>query len=246
MTPAMKTPHLNPLPTVGERQTQHRVATGIRVGASPSVASIRLSLFQRERIEVRDWFRCVVPVQTRLRATRRPVPSESDDSKIATLVSRAWLETARASGHAVAQDDNCVPHHPTRSPASLRDSKNQSRNNRSGVVVEPCNQQNSGCEDAAKGAVPIWLGVSADNEHGSRDDSNLVLVCSERQIDPSPQSSPQSRGEAEKRAPARLPETIHRGLVTNEEIGTGEFDLRGAVRLSLCQRERIEVRDCFT
>ena len=56
MKTVMKTPHGNPLPTIGER----RIAWG-DVGLSRNVtvigaAAIRLSLSQRERMEVRDCF----------------------------------------------------------------------------------------------------------------------------------------------------------------------------------------------
>ncbi len=48
-------PYLTPLPWSGERRIGQRVASTMPSATTESVASIRLSLSQRERIEVRDW-----------------------------------------------------------------------------------------------------------------------------------------------------------------------------------------------
>ena len=57
MTSVIETPHLNPLPKNGERRMRHGIATGTRAAtATARVALIRLSLSQRQRMEVRDCF----------------------------------------------------------------------------------------------------------------------------------------------------------------------------------------------
>jgi len=57
MKSVTEAPHLNPLPKNGERRMRHGVATGTRAAtATERLALIRLSLSQRERMEVRDCF----------------------------------------------------------------------------------------------------------------------------------------------------------------------------------------------
>jgi hypothetical protein len=56
MSSAMETPHLNPLPEIGERRirAQARVAVLPRTFSTRMAREVRLSLSQREKIKVRD------------------------------------------------------------------------------------------------------------------------------------------------------------------------------------------------
>ena len=70
MTSVIETPHLNPIPKNGERRIAHHVARLIQNSTITSAAAIRLSLSQRERIEVRDYFLRVSQSRPKSQLTR--------------------------------------------------------------------------------------------------------------------------------------------------------------------------------
>ena len=70
MTSVIETPHLNPIPKNGERRIAHHVARLIQNSTITSAAAIRLSLSQRERIKVRDYFLRVSQSRPKSQLTR--------------------------------------------------------------------------------------------------------------------------------------------------------------------------------
>jgi hypothetical protein len=70
---------------------------------------IRLSLWQRERIKVRDWTSTAPAAQTRSPARRCQVPGEPDDSKIAVQRSLCGPQECRARSIANLSDTIVMP-----------------------------------------------------------------------------------------------------------------------------------------
>lgn len=242
MSRAKKTPHLSPLPENGERRIASEDVSVSRNAANARAATIRLSIFQRERIEVRHCFRRASPERARLRVTRRPVPSESDDSKIATLLFRVRRESYLASDHTFGFFRSCDHRHPVRRPALQTGNRNRARKDRLDAVAGICNPQSSGSEDAAKGRVPIWWGAYVNTERGSRDEFKSTGVCTERQS--SSHLNPfADTGEMRARrrvCQQRSEVDLATRYAWQERFRTATLT---GIRLSLSQRERIEVRD---
>jgi|GEM_PF-2180381 len=255
MKGAMETPHLILLPKVGERRIWIAPQGGTAHERSPSRlahqpkkrAGTCLSLSQRERTKVRDFFHGAAAVQTRWIAIHCRVPRAPDDSRTEELGFPDARETRYASGHGAVRIDSCVRLRQFPRQLLPTDNKNRAHKNRVGVAVETCNLQNSGSEGVAKARALIWSRVSVDNERGSCGDSNSVFVCLERQSAPHLYPLP---GDRERRVRARSVishwhplSTAHR---TTALHSTSQPATRESIRrLSLSQRERMKVRDCF-
>jgi hypothetical protein len=157
---------------------------------------IRLSLWQRERIKVRDWTRTAPAAQTRSPARRCQVPGEPDDSKIA--VQRFLCESGMPSAFdpEFVRHDSNARHRPIRSRALRSDSRNPECSSPTDADGEICSLQSFGSANAAKVCAQDRLLSFATNERDSR---RIILLTSTVSESPSPQSSPRKRGEAQYR-----------------------------------------------
>ncbi len=170
MTSTRGTPHLNPLPGNGERRIRRSAGSFSRPDtfASEEVA-IRLSLSQRERIEVRDRARCAFRAPTKLLAERCPVLRELDDSKIAALRFLGTRVTRLGHGRVRDRSGNCVRLRRVPRQALLKGNRSRVRKNRTDAGAGICSRQSFDSADGAKERVPIWLRAYGDYKRGSQD-----------------------------------------------------------------------------
>jgi len=163
-------------PGVPEALDAHRLR-----GSFPPVHSQRrLSLSQRERIEVRDYLSGVSREPTKSLAEHCRVLRELGDSKIGGLQFRAARKTRLGSDHAVDRSDSCVRRRRVRWPALRRDNRNRVCMDPTRAVAGICIVQNFGSADFAKERAPIRSGGCADNERGSQE-ANSARVMGSRE-----------------------------------------------------------------
>jgi len=167
MTSVIETPHLNPIPKNGERRIAHHVARLIQNSTITSAAAIRLSLSQRERIKVRDYFLRVSQSRPKSQLEHCPILHESGDSRIGRSEFRGSQELI---SYAIAPLTTpiSVRHHRIRGRVSRRGNRNPECRSQEGAADEICNPRNFDCASAAKERVPIWSGACAGNEHDSQ------------------------------------------------------------------------------
>ena len=160
---------------------------------------IRLSLSQRERIEVRDSSGSVLPRQSKSPEGRYQVLREPDDSKNERRQFRFCSEIAPAPDRMLREGDSHDLSHPTRQQVSQPDNKNLLHNDRWDAGVEIYNARNFDSEDGAIGYVHSPLRFCGDNERESLGGRSSIAVFSEK-INRSPLTlilSPQAgRGES--------------------------------------------------
>jgi len=147
---------------------QHRTPNNDQKG-------IRLSLWQRERIKVRDWASTAPAAQTRSLSRRCRVPGESDDSKIAVQGFLCGPGIPTALDREFAQNDNYAPHRPIRSRPLRSDSRNPECSNPTDADGEICSLQSFGSANDAKVYAQDRLLSFATNERDSR---RIILLTS--------------------------------------------------------------------
>jgi hypothetical protein len=114
---------------------------------------VRLSLYQRERIKVRDCLTAVGLLQTRLLVTRCRVLGEPGDSRIATQRFHAEPGILSAFDREFGVPDSYVRRRPIRQPALRWDNRNPGRNRLTDFGGEICSLRNFGSVSVARESV---------------------------------------------------------------------------------------------
>ena len=161
-------------------------------------AFFHLSLSQRERIEVRDCFESVPQALTKLPPERYRVLPEPGDSKNAQERCLVRPETPLVRDRVFRAGSSHGLNHPARLRVSWPDNRNPECKDRWDVAAGICNGQSSDFEGAAREDVHSRLRFCGDNWGGTLSECLANAVLLRRRIkSPSPQSSPQNRGEAD-------------------------------------------------
>lgn len=248
MSRAKKTPHLHPLPGNGERRMRNTVAIRGDIAPPASVVSIRLSLSQRQRIELTDCLWSVLPMRARLLAIHRRAHRGPGDSKTAGLKCPPVQEPRRAHGHACDQFDSCDRHRQVQWPVSQLDNRNRLHIGGLDAAVEIYNPQNFGSAGGSKAGAPILLHSSADNQRDPQNHSSRSCIPGKGKLLPQLNALP---GNGERRTHTEVVIVYVRAvlliaLLTESSKPRCGFATRPSIRLSLSQRERMEVRDYFS
>ena|ERR1700730_8370684 len=123
----------------------------------------RLSLSQRERMEVRDWSESVPQEPTKLPEERYRVLPELDDSRSARPRSLAWSEIPLVRDHVFRAGHSHGRNHPARLPVLQRDNRNPERKDRWDAVAGICSGQSFDFEGAAREHVHSRLRSCGDS-----------------------------------------------------------------------------------
>jgi hypothetical protein len=123
----------------------------------------RLSLSQRERIEVRDCSGGNFQWQTKSPEERYRALRGSDGSRIERGRFPAWPKIDLASGRAFPGADNHGPNHPVRWQVSEPDNRNRGRTNRLDAAAGICNRRSFDFEDDAREYVRSRSHFCGDN-----------------------------------------------------------------------------------
>ena len=113
-------------------------------------ARVRLSLSQRERIEVRDCSESVPQAPAKLPGGRYRFLPEFDDSKSGSRQYLRSPEIPLVHDPAFCEDDSHGPNHPTRLRVSRPDNRNPECKDRWDAAAGICNGQSFDFEDVAK------------------------------------------------------------------------------------------------
>ncbi len=202
MNSTIETPHLNPLPSSGERRIGQRGPRKDGAVTLASAAQIRLSLSQRERMEVRDCCQRDSRARTKSTAEHCRVPRAPDDSKIGVLQFRAARKTDLASDHAFGPFDSCVRLRQVQRRVLRKDNRNPVCTDRPNAVVETCSQRSFGFADAAKERAPIWLRAYGGCERGSQ--GYLALSWFFREVGSTPHLNPLAGMGGRRNRPSRV------------------------------------------
>jgi len=133
----------------------------------------RLSLCQRERIKVRDYFSVAPRVRTRLPATRCRALGEPDDSRIAIQRLHGGLGILTAFDREFGLLGSYARRRPTQWLALRSDNRNPRRNHRTDVGGEICSSRNFSSMTVAKEYVQAQSPSFAAIERGPR---RLILT----------------------------------------------------------------------
>lgn len=112
-----------------------------------------LSLFQRERIQVRDYSGHVFQALTKWPEERYPVLPELDDSKSERRQFLVWPEIPLVLGGVLRGGGSHGLNHPIRWQASRLDNKNPGRRGRSSAAAGICSVRSFDFEDGARGCL---------------------------------------------------------------------------------------------
>jgi hypothetical protein len=174
--------------------------TGFRLRVSPA-QRIRLSLFERERIKVRDCFRRVPRARPKSLLARYRVPHELGDSKIGGPRYRDEREILLWRDRVSSRLDNCVLHRLAQLPALPSHNKNRGHKDQADAAAEICSPRNCGSVRVAKERVSTWSDACADNEHGSWRDLGRALLFRKLKLTPHLNPLPLSKGRGGRQAP---------------------------------------------
>ncbi len=156
-----------------------------------------LSLFERERMEVRDYWRRVFQALTRSPEERYPILRELGDSKSEPPQFLVLLEILLGPDRIFLEYDSRGRNRRVRWQASLANNRSPRCNGRSNAVAGIYNSRNFDFEDGAREYVRSRSRSCGDNGRATRRNPLINAIFSERKISgPSPQSSPRKRGEA--------------------------------------------------
>ncbi len=122
-----------------------------------------LSLFQRERMKVRDHSLYAFQALTKWPEERYRVLRGLDDSRSELRQFLGWSEIPRVPGRVFRGGGSHGLSHPIRWQASRPDNKNPGRKARSGAVVGICSVRSFDFEDGARGSVRSRSRVCGDN-----------------------------------------------------------------------------------
>ena len=129
---------------------------------------VRLSLYQREGIKVRDCLTAVGLLQTRLLVTRCRVLGEPGDSRIATQRFHTEPGILSAFDREFGVPDSYVRRRPIRQPALRWDNRNPRRNLRTDAAGEICSLRNFGSVSVARESVqaesPSFATIERDSQ----------------------------------------------------------------------------------
>lgn len=158
----------------------------------------RLSLWQRERIEVRDCSKSVFQELTKSPEERYRVLLGLDDSKSERRQFLVWPEIVLGLDRVFPGGDNHDLNHPIRWQVSRPDNRNPGCRDRWDAVGGICNLRGFDFEDGARECVRSRSNIGGDNERESLTDCLTFTISYEKKNGcPSPQSSPRGRGEAD-------------------------------------------------
>lgn len=138
-------------------------------------ATNRLSLWQRERIEVRDCSPCVFQAPTRCSAGRCPVLLGSGDSKIERRQFPGWREIFLERDRVSPENDSRDLSHPVRSQVLRRDNRNRACRGEWDVGAGICSPRSYDFAGGAREYVHIRSCVSGDS--GRVTFGNLLGLC---------------------------------------------------------------------
>ena len=110
----------------------------------------RLSLSQRERIEVRDCSRCAFQARARSLEEHYRVLLLLDDSRSGLQQSLVWIRISLAPDHVFQGVGSRDLNHPVRPRASRPDNRNRGCKDRWDAVAGICTVRNSDFEDGAR------------------------------------------------------------------------------------------------
>lgn len=154
----------------------------------------RLSLFQRERTEVRNYSGHVFQALTIRPEERYRVLRGLNDSRSELRQFLVWPEIPLVRGRVFRGGGTHGLNRPIRWQPSRPDNKNPGRKARSGAVVGICSVRSFDFEDVARECVRSRSRACGDNGRESLGDCLTTVIFMRREIAPSPQSSPRSRG----------------------------------------------------
>jgi hypothetical protein len=205
MSGTIRTPHLNPLPDIGERRKTRALAglnssppclflrlwlfleneaseilvtCGTRASIFPWARSGRLSLSRRERIEVRDCFCPCSPKRTRLIAGHFRVQREPGDSKISAPQFLGARVIRHGHGRVFDRFGNCVRRRLARSRASLTGNRSRECMDRADAVAGICIRRNFDFVNVAKEFAQRQFPFYAANGRASRQNNIIWLGVS--------------------------------------------------------------------
>ena len=139
-----------------------------------------LSLFQRERIQVRDYSGYVFRALTKWLGERYRVLRELDDSRSELRQFLVWPEILLVPGRVFRGGGSHGLNHPIRWHASRPDNKNPGRKGRSGAVAGICNVRSFDFEDGARGCVRSRSRVCGDSRRESLGDCLTTAIFYEK------------------------------------------------------------------
>ena len=142
----------------------------------------RLSLFQRERMKVRDHSLYAFQALTKWPEERYRVLRGLDDSRSELRQFLGWSEIPRVPGRVFRGGGSHGLSHPIRWQASRPDNKNPGRKARSGAVVGICSLRRFDFEDGARGCVRSRSHVYGDNERESLANCLIFAVSYEKKM----------------------------------------------------------------
>jgi hypothetical protein len=145
-----------------------------------SRAVVRLSLSQRERIEVRDCSASVSRGPTKWPAERYQVLPGPGDSKSARWRFPVGPEISLLPDRVFHYSGSRGLHHQVRRQASRPDNKNPRCKDRQDAVAEICNGRSFGSEDGAKECVRSRSRSCEDNWGGTLRDCLVGAILSEK------------------------------------------------------------------
>ena len=128
-----------------------------------------LSLWERERMKVRDWRD--LPVPPKLSQEHNRVLRESDDSKTGAWQFLAQSEISRGSGHVSHLPENHDPSHPIPRQAWRQDSRNPKRRDQADAAAGICSPRSFDFGDVAKEFSHNQSRSFGDNGRDSREHS---------------------------------------------------------------------------
>jgi hypothetical protein len=158
-----------------------------------------LSLFQRERMKVRDCFECDLQAPTRSFQGRYRVLRGLDGSKSGGCQFLIRIEIPLASDRVSRAGGNHDPNHPIRSKASGPGNRNPGHRDQSGAVAGICSLRSVDFGDGAREYVHNRSRFCGGNERSSLIDSLITAVSCEKRNYRPPHLSPlpASGGEAD-------------------------------------------------
>jgi hypothetical protein len=205
-----------------------------------------LSLSQRERIKVRDCFRNAAPARTKSHPEHYRVLPGPDGSRIAKRRFRDWRETSFALHRAFPGRCSYDRLHQARSRDELQDNRNLKHNNQSDVGAGTCSPRTSDFEDGATrsfhNASDSYVGSARESQGGRLSDkfgqrNNFHWLSPH--LNPLPKLG---RGKDLLRPRKRARHAAPHVRACRRRITSLHAKMDS---LSLSQRERIKVRDCF-
>jgi hypothetical protein len=163
-----------------------------------SYVTSRLSLSQRERIEVRDYSGRILQALTKWPEERYRVLPELDDSKSERRQSIVWPEIPLVLGRVFRGGGSHGLNHPIRWQASRPDNRNPECKDRWDAVGGICSVRSFDFEDGARGcAHNRWRSYGDNGRESLGDCLTTAIFYEKRNCPPHLNPLPASRGEAD-------------------------------------------------